>query len=29
LRVPKVVLQPSPQCVQMVPVWVISHGRVW
>ena len=22
LRVPSVVLQPSPQCVQMVPTWV-------
>ena len=29
LRVPSVVLQPSAQCVQMVPTWVISQGRVW
>ena len=25
---PKVVLQPSAQCVQVVPTWFISHGRV-
>src|SRR5579862_3550077 len=28
LRVPSVVLQPSAQCVQIVPTCVISHGRV-
>ncbi len=27
-RTPSVVLQPSPQCVQIVPTWFISHGRV-
>ena len=28
LRTPSVVLQPSTQCVQMVPTCCISHGRV-
>ena len=27
-RTPRVVLQPSPQWVQMVATWFISHGRV-
>src|SRR5581483_4825456 len=27
-RTPRVVLQPSPQCVQTVPTCFISHGRV-
>ena len=27
-RTPRVVLQPFEQCVQMVPTWFISHGRV-
>ena len=27
-RTPSVVLHPSPQWVQTVPTWFISHGRV-
>src|SRR5208283_3714841 len=27
-RTPSVVLHPSPQCVQTVATWFISHGRV-
>ena len=27
-RTPSVTLHPSPQCVQTVETWFISHGRV-